>query len=225
MFAYLALFFSLTWLIVSYKRKDYQNYIIGYFTVFYGVVTQTGIFELSYTKGRAGWNFMLLFAIAFTIVTSKLLDKFPRKFTVVIPLVIMLTSLLYPPIRYRLEPEEALTFTRTTLQVESMQKIDVYSDFSEAHFIDPRVNLITEIDILNTDFSNKYVLLNMDRTLPDKFLANIRKYEDRNFVKFDEEQQNIITKRIDKNMKLVSLLKQKGFIIISNSNTYYLLRK
>ena len=224
MFAYLALFFSLTWLIVSYKRKDYQNFIIGFFTVFYGVVTQTGIFELSYTKGRAGWNFMLLFAIAFTIVGSKLLDKFPRKFTVVIPLVIMLTSLLYPPIRYRIEPEEALTFTRTILQVESVQKIDLYSDFSEAHFIDPRVNLITDTDLLNNDFSNKYVLLNMDVTLPDKFLANIRKFEDRNFVKFDEEQQYIITKRIDKNIKLVSLLRQKGFEIISNSNLYYLLR-
>jgi hypothetical protein len=224
MFAYLALFFSIAWLIVSYKRKDYQNFIIGYFTVFYGVVTQTGIFELSYTKGRAGWNFMMLFAIAFTIVATKLLDNFPRKFTVVIPLVIMLTSLLYPPIRYRIEPEEALTFTRTTLQVESMRKIDLYSDFSEAQFIDPRVNLITDIDLFNTDFSKKYVLLNMDVTLPDKFLANIRKYEDRNFAKFDEEQQNIMTKRIDRNIKLVSLLKQKGFEIISNSNLYYLFR-
>jgi hypothetical protein len=97
----------------------------------------------------------MLFAIAFSIVASKLLDKFPRKFTVVIPLVIMLTSLLYPPIRYRLEPEEALTFTRTTLQVESMQKINLYSDFSEARFIHPRVNLITEVDLLNTDLSNK----------------------------------------------------------------------
>ena len=223
-FAYLALFFSLTWLIISYKKKNYQNFIISYFTVFYGIITQTGILELSYTKGRAGWNFMMLFAIAFSIVASKLLDKFPRKFTVVIPLVIMLTSLLYPPITYRLEPEEALTFTRTALQVESMQKINLYSDFSEARFIHPRVNLITEVDLLNTDLSNKYVLLNINGTLPDKFLANIRKYEDRNFVKFDEEQQNVITKRIDKNMKLVSLLKQKGFEIISNSNTYYLLR-
>ena len=105
-----------------------------------------------------------------------------------------------------------------------MQKINLYSDFSEARFIHPRVNLITEVDLLNTDLSNKYVLLNINGTLPDKFLANIRKYEDRNFVKFDEEQQNVITKRIDKNMKLVSLLKQKGFEIISNSNTYYLLR-
>jgi F0F1-type ATP synthase alpha subunit len=64
----------------------------------------------------------------------------------------------------------------------------------------------------------------MDVTLPDKFLANIRKYEDRNFAKFDEEQQNIMTKRIDRNIKLVSLLKQKGFEIISNSNLYYLFR-
>jgi hypothetical protein len=224
MFAYLALFFSLTWLLISYKTKNYQNFIIGYFTVFYGVITQTGIFELSYTKGRAGWNFMILFAIAFSIVLSKLLYKFPRKFKVVIPVVIMLTSLLYPPIRYRFEPEEALIFTRKTFQVEDMQKIDLYSDFSEAHFIDPRVNLITEIDLLNTDFLNKYVLLNMDGTLPDKFLANIRRYEDRNFDKFDQEQQNIITSRIDKNMKLVYILEQKGFEIISNSQTYYLLK-
>ena len=224
LFAYFALFSSLTWLIVSYKRKNYQNFIIGYFTVFYGVITLTGILELSYTKGRAGWNFMLLFAIVFSILASKLVDKYVRKFKVVIPLVIMLTSLLYPPIRYRFEPEEALTFTRTTLQAENMQIINLYSDLAEAHFIDPRVNLITEIDLLNTYFSKKYVLLNMDGTLPDKFLANIRKYEDRNFAKFDEEQQNIITNRIDKNIKLVSLLKQKGYKIISNSNTYYLLR-
>ena len=220
-FSYL-LFLIVFWLFIqSFRNRDYNLQILSIFSIYYIFVTQTGIFEFSYTKGRSGWNLMLLSAIVIVILFKRKINNI-RFNLLFIPIILSLVfSILYPPVAYRSETEKAYFEIQN---IARNNEINLFSDFTHLQIISENINVLESLSEKNMFNKNTYVLLNVSNNLPDKTKANIRRYEDRNFEKFFNTQKVLIESRIKKNNDLVKNLLMKNYRIIINDKDFIILR-
>jgi hypothetical protein len=183
-------------------------------TLYYLFVTQTGIFEFSFAKGRAGWNILLLVPIVIILHFSNFIFKLNTKFLVVI------ASLVFPPTAYRIESDKALYAIKNLV---SGREVNLYSDFSEAKFIGSNIMMISKEE-LSFDLNSNYVLLNISSILPDLFKANIRRYEDRDFNTFYENQSNIINTKLKNHDIFIEQLKKLGYKVVLKESEFIILK-
>jgi glycosyltransferase involved in cell wall biosynthesis len=189
-------------------------------TLYYLFVTQTGIFEFSFAKGRAGWNILLLVPIVIILHFSNFIFKLNTKFLVVIASLSFTTSLVFPPTAYRIESDKALYAIKNLV---SGREVNLYSDFSEAKFIGSNIIMISKEE-LSYDLNSNYVLLNISSILPDLFKANIRRYEDRDFNTFYENQSNIINTKLKNHDIFIEQLKKLGYKVVLKESEFIILK-
>ena len=222
-FAYIAIIFAFITLFVSLKKRNVIVFVVSVFTIFYGMITQIGIFEFSYAKGRAGWNFMYLFAILLCLIITIYVTRI-RPFLLFAIVVLNFSVLVFPPTKYRYETESALYRLREVLEVDRSSKINLYTDFPNAWNVDRRIQIVNTPLIKFPENESLYVLLNLQKDIPDIYLANIRKYEDRNFNLYFSNQEKLIAKRLILNTDLLSKLSRENYSILISDPLYVLLK-
>ena len=222
-FAYIAIIFALITLFVSLKKRNVIVFVTSIFTIFYGMITQIGIFEFSYAKGRAGWNFMYLFTILLCLFITIYVTRI-RPFLLFALIVLNISVLVFPPTKYRYETESALYSLRELLEVDRSSKIYLYTDFPNAWNVDRRIQIVNTPLIKLPENEFLYVLLNLQKDIPDKYLANIRKYEDRNFTAYYSNQEKLIADRLILNTNLLSKLSREDYSILISDQLYVLLK-
>jgi hypothetical protein len=222
-FAYIAIIFALITLFVSLKKRNVIVFVTSVFTIFYGMITQIGIFEFSYAKGRAGWNFMYLFTILLCLFITIYVTRI-RPFLLFALIVLNISVLVFPPTKYRYETESALYSLRELLEVDRSSKIYLYTDFPYAWNVDRRIQIVNTPLIKLPENESLYVLLNLQKDIPDKYLANIRKYEDRNFTAYYSNQEKLIADRLILNTNLLSKLSREDYSILISDQLYVLLK-
>jgi hypothetical protein len=120
------------------------------------------------------------------------------------------TSIVSPPTSYRIDSEEGLyAIKNLTLGRE----INLYSDFSDAKFIGNNINIISKEE-LRYNLESNYVLLNMSNSIPDLYEANWRRYEDRDFKSFYENQSNIVNKRLKNHYIFIEQLTRQNYKVL-----------
>jgi hypothetical protein len=133
-------------------------------------------------------------------------------------------SLLVPPKPYRAQKEDGLLYLKNVLEKNHTNSINLKTDLQYAELINKSilVNKFSNTKIWQYD----YILLNMQSDIPDLFLANIRRYEDRNFKKYISDQKNEASSRLTINQNVVDVATEfyKFKILESNSN-FILLKK
>jgi hypothetical protein len=194
--------------------------VVIFATLYYLFVTQTGIFEFSFAKGRAGWNILLLVPIVIILHFSNFIFKLNTKFLVVIASLSFTTSLVFPPTAYRIESDEALWAFKNLV---SGREVNLYSNFSNAKFIGSNIIMISKEE-LSFDLNSNYVLLNMSNLLPDLFKANIRRYEDRDFKTFYETQLNIKNTKLKNQDIFIEQLKKQGYKVVLKESEFIILK-
>jgi hypothetical protein len=130
-------------------------------------------------------------------------------------------SISVPPKPYRMQNEDGLLYMRKTLEKKATSFIHLKTDLKYAELIDKRI-LVNKFPISEI-WQYEYILLNMQSDIPDPFLANIRRYEDRNFKKFIEEQRNDVSSRIKLNQDIVGIATKSGKFTILESNSNFIL--
>jgi hypothetical protein len=218
--SYLVLPILLYILYTALRNKNVPMLVMIFTTLYYLFVTQTGIFEFSFAKGRAGWNILLLVPIVIILHFSNFIFKLNTKFLVVIASLSFTTSLVFPPTAYRIESDKALYAIKNLV---SGREVNLYSDFSEAKFIGSNIMMISKEE-LSFDLNSNYVLLNISSILPDLFKANIRRYEDRDFNTFYENQSNIINTKLKNHDIFIEQLKKLGYKVVLKESEFIILK-
>jgi hypothetical protein len=204
----------------AHKRRNIPLLIFVLSTLYYLIVTQFGVFEFSYSKGRAGWNLLLLAPICIIIFLSKFINRLKPTLLFLLVLISAVSSLVSPPVTYRIEPEEALFRFRNLV---SNKDVQLFSDFSAARVLGQNVELINEEELSN-NYGSKYVLLNLSNRLPDPVLSNLKRFEDSDLNNFYKDQESIINERLLNHAQLIKNLKQNGYSVISENSDFIILR-
>jgi hypothetical protein len=218
--SYLVLPICLYIFYIALRNKNVPILVMIFTTLYYLFVTQTGIFELSFAKGRSGWNVLLLVPIAIILHFMNFINKLKTKFLVAIAVISFTSSLIFPPTAYRIDSDQALYAFKNLV---SGREVNLYSDFSDAKFIGNNIRLISKEE-LNYDLNSNYVLLNMSNTLPDLFKANIRRYEDRDFNTFYETQLNIKNTKLKNQDIFIEQLKKQGYKVVLKEPEFIILK-
>jgi hypothetical protein len=221
LFSYILIIPIILLLYRFYKSKNIFIFIISISTLYYLLVTQTGILELSFTKGRSGWNLMILSSILFITLIGAKIKKLNNLFTSGIVLLSFISSMFLPPKVYRYESEQALIEIK---QIALKSQIFLYSDFVNRNFISKNVVIIDDLNDSRIFNPNSYVLLSLSTKIPDLFKANIRKFEDRDFESFFLEQKYKIDENLQKNMGITRSLTAKGFNILIENKDFIILK-
>jgi len=158
--------------------------------------------------------------ITMVLYLSNYINKLRSTFLYLLAVISTITSLLWPPMAYRSEPEEGLLTLRKIVLEE---KVNVYSDFEYTKFVSEHINYYS-LDQLYTNKNSNYVLLNTSSKMPDVSKANIRRYEDRDFKQFYIEQENLIKSRLQNHEKLIGRLQEVGFITLVRKPEYVILQ-
>ena len=204
----------------AHKRRNIPLLIFVLSTLYYWIVTQFGVFEFSYSKGRAAWNLLLLAPICIIIFLSRFINRLKPTLLFSLLLISAVSSLVLPPVTYRIEPEEALFRFRNLVTNKDVQ---LYSDFSSARVLGQNIELINEEELSN-NYGSKYVLLNLSNRLPDPVLSNLKRFEDRDLNNFYKDQENIINERLLNHALLIKNLKQNGYTVISETLEFIILK-
>jgi hypothetical protein len=208
--SYLVLPILLYVLYTALRIKNVTLLVIVTSTIYYLFVTQTGVFEFSFAKGRSGWNLLLLVPIVFILYFSNFITSLKTKFLFMMAAISFATSIVSPPTSYRIDSEEGLyAIKNLTLGRE----INLYSDFSDAKFIGNNINIISKEE-LRYNLESNYVLLNMSNSIPDLYEANWRRYEDRDFKSFYENQSNIVNKRLKNHYIFIEQLTRQNYKVL-----------
>jgi len=227
--SYLILILAIMAAIIYRQKKLKTIEFMSIVTFIYGISLNTGIGEFAIMKGRIGWYFMYSAAILVSLILDDLYRKgvqFKKILSVnkLITLVIsmnILFVLVNPPNAYRYADENSLIEFDNMLKLDGRTKILVYSDIENIKFTSDKVMVSTEGIIKKNLFD--YVVLNMNSTIPDPILANMRDYEDKDIELFKDEQNKIIKKRLANNRNLIDLFLNSGFSVASKKQNYIIL--
>ena len=231
LFAYIFLIIILIGLVYALKYKLIKYQIILGFCFFLNITNLTGIFEFSYLKGRSGWYLMYAVALLACIVFDDLIKHFHSfkqvKYLNTLLLIGVLSSLFFsilvPPKPYRFQNEDGLIYIKNIVEKNQSSSINLKTDLLHANLIDSRilVNKFSNTELWQYD----YILLNMQSNIPDLFLANLRRYEDRNFQKFISDQKNDTRLRLEFNQNIVDNATKFGKFTYLESNSNFILLK
>ena len=109
------------------------------------------------------------------------------------------------------------------MEKDHTNSINLKTDMQYTELIDKRilVNKFSNIEFEQYD----YVLLNMQSEIPNLFLANLRRYEDRNFQKFILEQKKVVSSRLKLNQNIIDMAIISGKFMSLESNSNFILLK
>ncbi len=230
-FAYIFLIITVISLIYAFKYKSIKYQIILGYCFFLNITILTGLFEFSYLKGRSGWYLMYACALFASFIFDTLLKKFESfkliKYLNTLLFIGVLSSsilsTLVPPKPYRIQNEDGLLYMKNILKKKNASFVHLKTDLQYAELIDKRilVNKFPNTEIWQYD----YILLNMQSDVPDLFLANIRRYEDRNFDKIISDQKNDVRSRLTINQNVVDIATKFGKFTTLESNSNFILLK
>jgi hypothetical protein len=229
LFVYLIMLLSVIFIVYAKKHKNNILLFFSILTIAYGISVQTGIGEFSMLKGRIGWYFMYTVAILLSIVFDEFINKnyfrkqdFISIFVLILVIINFISLMLKPPKAYRVVDEKVLFSIQKMIENDYRNRLNVFSDIEDVRFVSEKINFI---ETRKFDFKKiDYIILNFNNDEPDLILANLRRYEDRDFENFFKRQNEVIAKRIELNNELISQAINKGLTIIVKNDDYVMLK-
>lgn len=222
--SYIAIFIMIISFLFSKNLTIKSISILG---IILGFITQTGIFELSYFKGRSGIYFYYTFIFVLLMFYKKLgKSKLKKTFLIDNYLIIIISTLylLFIPNKAYRETDETVYLKTKNILDEYKQNINIMSDFKNMRLIDSRIieyelkfdkTLLLKMD---------YVILNTSNKRPDPYLSGLKKYEDRDISEFYKKMDIITQDRIKRNLTLSSLILNNDFQLVVRNKNYVILK-
>jgi hypothetical protein len=210
------------------RNKEFNSLLIFSFSL--GVITNTGILEIDYFKGRVGFYFFYSTIIIALVYLEKL-----RLSNIIYNMVIVILGiviLINPPISYRIY-DERVYFDLKTLKSDA-QVSSVYSQFDSMESVDSQFK-VTRINsnLTSFDLNSNYALMMRDKPqlivlnnssrLPDVKLSNQLGFSDRDFDKYYETIKDQISTNKINNELLTNLLLKDDYLIAFEETEYLIL--
>ena len=156
---YLVIFVSL--IIYSIKTRNNLLLTISTLGLLFGISTQTGIFEMSYYRGRAGWyyNFLMLISLAYIF---DLIYKNKYFATATLAMILLGVSAVYKPAIFpRLFYPETYAFANKIAIISNSDKVEIVANEGAISLTSNKLILQSvKIENLADNGKEKYIILN-----------------------------------------------------------------
>jgi len=208
--------------IQTFKRQNLKLLTFSLSCLFYIVVLNTGIFELTLAKGRSGWNLLLLVPITLILLIKNNLHVLPKNLFRYLIFVIFLTNILQPPRPHRPFPEEAFVLAK---QISRYETHYIYSNIPHLEVVSRNLIVVDDLVKIISSRTNNIAIL----YTPNSETGLISKKENLFSLIFNQgvykNNTSLSTRRGDKNLTIINHLKQNDFIIFQENIDFIILKR
>jgi len=222
--AYLWIILSFFVLIYAINNKNPTLLAIATFSIFFGLCTQTGVFEMSYYRGRSGWYLLLLSILGTTIFLDELnLRKF-SKWLMAGCIIISATGFIFPPKFYRAYYDEEFRVIRQIAGLYSNTTISLVTGHRQLKIVAPNIKILS-LDHENLTAKNAFLIIEKKMFRPNAILSqstvlgnrNLTEFNDRWDAKEGERKKEIeLIKSSEKFRELNKLFENDDFVIYTS---------
>lgn len=192
--AYLWMGFSFFLIVYGLRKKNSILLIVAVLGVFFGLCTQTGMFEMNNYLGRSGWYLLMLSIFGSVLFFDQIYSKKMTNWLLAVCLILLITSFFFPPQYYRpYYDEEFKTISQIakqhpndsiTLITNNKQLAIVAENITAQHFLP---------DFLRND--NPVLIIENKFLRPDPVLSQRVTSTDKEFIEFNKafeiEKENL----------------------------------
>lgn len=170
------------------KKRLWQGYIIMMFSIVYGVIVQTGMFEMSFYRGRSGWYLMQLSILGAICIFDYLYKQRYRYYIVAIGCIMLIASVVFSPQFYRTYYPETFQVVKHISDEFPNEQITVIANSQELSLVSNHIRVATLMPwSLDTDFttSQTFIILekkflNLDPVLSQRAYSSDTEFSDFN---------------------------------------------
>lgn len=163
--------------------------VLSTLSLVYGVITQTGMVEMTTYKGRSGWYLLLLGVLGSTFYFDRIAVRVSKRYSALLVSLLTLSVLLTPPVHYRPYHEEQ--FSIVDEYIEKHEPNVVYAFLPELSLLADNVKVVTlsEEVIAEELVSDSIVVL--DKVIPeiDPVLSQQASVMDKEYSNFRNKQE------------------------------------
>jgi len=188
--AYGWIIISCVLMIISLIQQRKSLFVLAFISIIYGIITQTGMFELTTYKGRSGWYLLLLTILGLMFIFDRFAIKFSQKYLKPILLVSSLTSIFIPPVYYRAYHTDQFNFLAEYVVLHREPTI-VYAGSKELALLDDGIKVVAlSSELIDNGLQpDSIVIINKEIPNIDPILSQQGAVTDEGFVIFAQSQE------------------------------------
>ena len=203
----------------AFKRKDFRIFLFSISCTFFLFVLNTNIFELSMTKGRSGWNLLLLVPITFTMSISKYLRFFSRNLNLIV-FIIFLLSISHPNKVLRPFSEESFILSKN---ISRNDNYNIFTNIPNIEVASKNLVVNESLEEIISSNSNSLIVMDWSYDIPE-VPPEIKSSSYSNYGPTFIEDNTLFDKIGDtKSHKLLRYLSSKNFTVIRNNLDFIVL--
>jgi len=190
--SYLWIATSIIFLFYSYRNKKRTLLLICIFSLSFGLATQTGIFEMSFYRGRSGWYLLLLCLIGICLIIDNLPFRGGKYLIYSASFLIALSGILKPPIFYRPYYPEYFNLSINISRFDHHLKVCLYTNQTRVSILIPQIILFSgDINrFFESSCDTKYIILEKKYLEVDPVMSQDAISTDKNFQLFYTQQNS-----------------------------------
>jgi hypothetical protein len=213
--AYFWIFISFFFLIYSIKKKDPLWTAVFSFSLFYGLSIQTGMFEMSYYRGRSGWYLLMLSIIGLALIFDGI--KWRSKSKIILYLLLaglFVSSFIRPPVFYRAYIKDPFAAAYEIKEKFPGKNVTIISNQRDLALLSNEFNILKLVpesfDGLSAH-SFTFLILEKKYFKKDPVLSQQALATDKGYKEFDQREEKKKEKFDETNLEIKSLRAFKLF--------------
>lgn len=195
--AYLWMIFSLFLIIYAIRKKNLTLLTVASLGIFFGLCTQTGLFEMSTYRGRSGWYLLMLSIFGLTIFADQLHSNKLSKYILISLAAVSVSGFFFPPQFTRPYNDEEY---RIVGQIAEKNKLLPITLIANDNQLDIVSNNLTAVALIPENLKHKNSILVMEKKITTDDNMNIEKNDEfKKYNKLFENENFVIYKNFQSN--------------------------
>jgi len=188
--SYLWILISVLLLIYSIKVKRKDIFIVAIFSIVFGVMTETGVFELTYYRGRSGWYLLLLSVIGLSYIFDILYKKKFHNLTLFVIPIMSISCFLLPPTFYRTFYPEMFPVIANIIKPNPGKKLNIVTNYGKVGILSTNISIISlKTTGIKCNYGERTTFLIVDKKTQefDPVLSQNALSTDKNYTEYYKE--------------------------------------
>lgn len=184
--AYLWIACSFFLLFYALRKKNAVLLAVAVLSIFFGLCTQTGMFEMSNYRGRSGWYLLMFSIFGLVIFVDHVYQKKMLRWFLAICIILSATGFFLPPKFYRSYYDEEFRVVSQIARQYSDKNITLITNNHQLDIVAENITIQRLIpDFLQND--NPVLMIEKEMLYPDPVLSQGAASTDKNFIEFNKQ--------------------------------------
>ncbi|MCX6809789.1 MAG: hypothetical protein NTZ65_03535 [Candidatus Berkelbacteria bacterium] len=182
--AYLWIAFSIYLLVYAIRKKNSALVVVATFSIIFGVHTQTGLFEMSYYRGRSGWYLLLLSILGIVLFLDQVYSSKLSRWFLAACVAISITGFFLPPVFYRSYYDDEFKIASQIVKQFPDTAILLVATNSQLKIVASNISTL-DLDPANLGNTNAFLIIDKKMLIPNPVLSQSAISTDSNLDEFN----------------------------------------